>query len=149
MVVACDLLWDAFGPAGAAGGAGPEPAFVSWVGFYAITPGHAEMTLVARRDKPACSPIGLHGACGRSWAERIPLVIADVRSLGAGYIACDPRDRAEVVIPLFEDNGACWGVLDADSYETGAFDERDVEGMTALLEKLGLTTGSRPRVAAR
>ena len=37
---------------------------VSWVGFYFL--GEGEMTLGPRRDKPACSPIGLHGACGRA-----------------------------------------------------------------------------------
>lgn len=146
MNLACDLLWEAFGPPNTAAGPGPEPGLISWVGFYAIAKGHGEMTLVARRDKPACSPIGLHGACGRSWSRQVPLVVTDVKSLGSAYIACDPHDQSEVVIPLFEGGGGCWGVLDADSYDTDAFGEKDVEGMSALLERLGLTTGVRPRV---
>jgi len=141
MTHACDLLWDAFGPAGAPG---PNAGFISWVGFYKKVPTSDEMVLIARRDKPACSPIGLHGACGQSWSRRVPLLVADVKTLGERYIACDPRDQSELVIPLFDNDGSCWGVLDADSYEKSAFDAHDVQGVTRLLESLGLTTSTRP-----
>lgn len=145
MNLACDLLWDAFGPHGKSG---PNSAFISWVGFYEKVPHADEMILLARRDKPACSPIGLHGACGRSWSQRVPLLVGNVKTLGEGYIACDPRDQSELVVPLFHPDGACWGVLDADSFETDAFDRIDVDGTTALLERLGLTTSRRPAIVA-
>lgn len=135
----CDLVWDCFGQA-----AGPRPSY-SWIGFYEKTAGHDEMILAARRDKPACSPIGLHGICGRCWSERRPILVDDVSTLGASYIACDPKDRSEVVIPLFDVSGACWGVLDGDSHETAAFDLPDVIGLARLAEAFGLT----PRVHDR
>lgn len=132
MKIACDLLWNAFHAQG-----------LSWIGFY----GHGgpnnepdQMTLLARRDKTACSPIGLHGCCGRGWKERRPILVDDVKTLGANYVACDPRDQSELVVPLFEADGRCWGVLDADSFDTHAFDETDVRGMTALVEMLGLSS---------
>lgn len=131
MKVACDLLWDAFHAKG-----------LSWIGFYGIGGVNNEpdqMTLLARRDKPACSPIGLHGCCGRGWKERKAIVVDDVRTLGPNYVACDPRDQAELVLPMLEADGRCWGVLDADSFDTHAFDDHDVRGMTALVEMLGLT----------
>src|SRR5262245_36258971 len=85
----CDIGWDAFHDLG-----------VSWIGFYVReSPDANDLILAARRDKPACSPIGLHGACGRALLSRKPLVVTDVANLGAGYIACDPRDRSELVIP--------------------------------------------------
>ena len=59
--------------------------------------------------------------------------------LGENYIACDPRDRSEVVLPLFDGAGSCWGVLDLDSYEFSAFDEADVEGLQDVLRAAGLT----------
>lgn len=133
-----DLLWDAFSPVG-----------VSWIGFYEIAnpgndhgaePGGA-MILGPHRDKPACSPIGLHGACGRGWGERVSLVVTDVARLGEGYVACDPRDLAEVVVPCFDSDGSCWGVLDADSFERGCFDEDDAERLHRLLAAAGLTSG--------
>ena len=128
----CDIGWEAFHDHG-----------VSWIGFYVReTPDADELILAVRRDKPACSPIGLHGACGRALLAQQPLVVTDVANLGAGYIACDPRDKSELVIPLFETDGSCYAVLDADSYDTDAFHTGDVIGLNTLVEHAGL---SQPR----
>lgn len=120
-----DALWDALHDRG-----------VSWVGFY-LHEGRDELVLGPRRDKPACSPIGLHGACGQAFRRRQPLIVRDVQDLGADYIACDPRDRSEVVLALLGDDGTCWGVLDLDSHSVGAFDERDVAGLRQVLAAAG------------
>jgi len=124
---AVDLLWDGLAATG-----------VSWVGFYRGEPGAGEMILGACRDKPACSPIGTHGACGRAWKTERGLVVRDVASLREGYVACDPRDRSEVVVPLFED-GRCWGVLDLDSFDVGAFGVEDAIGLARLMREAGLS----------
>lgn len=77
-----DALWDAHAEHG-----------VSWVGFYHApgqrtedgrTVGEDEMLLGPARNKPACSPIGLHGACGRSYREGVTLIVHDVAALGEG-----------------------------------------------------------------
>ena len=99
-----DILWRALAPTG-----------VSWIGFYLRPAEGDHLVLGPRRDKPACSPIGMNGACGRSWTAKKSLVVTDVSHLGSGYIACDPKDRSEVVVPLIETTGHCWGVLDADA----------------------------------
>lgn len=139
-----DALWGALSLTG-----------VSWVGFYhgpgeqlddGRVAGPEEMLLGARRDKPACSPIGLHGVCGRGWRERASVVVRDVAVLGADYVACDPRDRSEVVVPLFDERGGCWGVIDADSFDVGAFTERDARELHALLARAGVTTPTPPPV---
>ncbi len=122
-----DVLWDALHPTG-----------VSWVGFY-VSEGRDELVLGPRRDKPACSPIGMHGACGQVYLSREPLVVRDVKELGADYVACDPRDRSEVVIPLLDESGDCWGVLDLDSFDSDAFGQDDVEGLQHVLRASGLT----------
>ena len=122
-----DALWDALKDTG-----------VSWVGFY-VHEGGDELVLGPRRDKPACSPIGLHGACGQVFKSRQPLVVCDVKDLGDNYIACDPRDRSEVVIPLLETDGTCWGVLDLDSHDVDSFSQQDVAGLTGVLRAAGLT----------
>lgn len=132
-----ELLWSAFGeqdPEHPVGG------LVSWVGFYAIEPGEREMVLVCREPKPACSPIGLQGLCGRGWKERRAFVVNNVAVLGGGYIACDPRDQSELVVPMIAD-GNCWGVLDVDSYQVGAFTERDAREMDRVCRLAGLSTG--------
>lgn len=111
---------------------------VSWVGFY-VHEGGDELVLAAREPKPACSPIGLHGACGQVFRSREPLVVRDVRDLGENYVACDPRDQSEVVVPLLNDEGTCWGVLDLDSHAVGSFDQADVVGLRQVLHAAGLT----------
>lgn len=136
----CDALWSAFGGEG-------DDEF-SWLGFYlfqadamaavdAARP--AGMVLGPRRDKPACSPIGLHGACGQSYERGVTLVVRDVADLGAGYIACDPRDRSELVIPCWNEDGSRWGVFDADSFGVGTFDAHDAGQIERLLVHSGLS----------
>lgn len=135
-----DALWGAFNRATTAGG-------ISWIGFYLPDPADAGVLVLGpRRDKPACSPIGLHGACGRCYTSGLPLVVTDVANLGAGYIACDARDRSEVVVPLLDAWGRCTGVLDADSYDTGAFAEHDARQLHELLCRAGLSHGQCPAV---
>ena len=120
-----DLLWGGVGSAG-----------ISWIGFYERE-GDDQMTLVCREPKPACSPIGLHGMCGRGMLDRRPLVIADVRTLGPNYIACDPKDQSELVIPLLAPDGSCDAVLDVDSWDLASFDDRDAAGMKTILGVIG------------
>ncbi|HYE03747.1 MAG TPA: GAF domain-containing protein [Phycisphaerales bacterium] len=132
MQAVADALWEELGPPGR----GP----ISWVGFYVPAPEGASLILGPRRDGPACSPIGMHGACGRCFRNRRPLVVTDVARLGAGYIACDPRDRSEVVVPVMAPGarGGCTGVLDVDSHRAGAFSVDDARALLRLLEKAGL-----------
>lgn len=132
------LLWDAFGEADPGV---PTRGLVSWVGFYMKVADADEMELVCREPKPACSPIGLQGLCGRGWKERRSFVVRDVAVLGARYIACDPRDKSELVVPMILD-GKCWGVLDVDSYDVGAFTARDAEMMGGACMRAGLTEAS-------
>jgi len=141
----CDALWEALAPNG-----------LSWIGFYLIDPEapldrsrrEGQMLLAARRDKPACSPIGLHGVCGQGYLEESVRLVEDVGLLGAGYIACDPRDRSELVLPIYR-NGAAWGVLDADSHEIACFGERDVEGLAGVLRAAELLDTDPPLRADR
>lgn len=81
---------------------------VSWCGFYrreVTDEAGQEMTLICREPKPACSPIGLGGMCGRGWRDEAAYVVRDVRVLGANYIACDPKDQSELVIPVWDVGG--------------------------------------------
>ena len=120
---------------------------VSWVGFYlgpgeshdGATAGPDQMVLALRQPKPACSPIGLHGACGQCYRARRSLVVTDVRNLGENYVACDPRDRSEVVVPCLDESGGCFGVLDLDSFDAGAFSTGDAAALSALLARAGLS----------
>ena len=148
----CDLLWNALSPRG-----------LSWVGFYLedstspidAPPTNAgdidqtspsprgELHLSARRDTPACSPIGLQGVCGQSFLEESVRLVEDVALLGSNYIACDPRDASEVVIPIYRHN-IRWGVLDADSHRVACFGPGDVAGLCGVLRAAGLLERDLP-----
>ncbi|MEM1330518.1 MAG: GAF domain-containing protein [Planctomycetota bacterium] len=140
MRVVADAIWEAMGWRPEPGEPHPEGRPYSWIGFYTREDGADEMVLAPSRDTPACNPIGLHGMCGRSCVDGAPVLIDDVRTLGEHYVACDPRDQSEIVIPVFEESGRCFGVLDGDSFDLNAFDEDDIAGLTALVEASGLTT---------
>lgn len=127
MRVVVDALWEQLSDKG-----------VSWVGVYLKVPDQNEMVLGPSRDKPACSPIGLQGVCGQSFLNNAPMVIHDVAELGENYIACDPRDRSEIVVPVYSHTGRIIGVLDLDSYEIAAFNDEDVSGLQAVLQAAGL-----------
>lgn len=125
-----ELWWNAFAALG-----------VSWAGFYVDCPHEPDaqrMILAARRPGPACSPIGIHGACGQALVGRQTLVVRDVADLGAGYIACDPRDRSELVVPCLTAEGQSWGVFDVDSHQVGSFDAIDGAACQELLGLAGL-----------
>ena len=92
MQAVADALWAAFRDKG-----------ISWVGFYLDRPGEPDdrrLVLGPFRDKPACTPIGLHGVCGQALQFRQTRIVPDVTALGEDYIACDPQDRSEIVVPL-------------------------------------------------
>jgi putative methionine-R-sulfoxide reductase with GAF domain len=144
------------------------PAGVSWVGFYsapgltfdagvggASSPtatGGEEMLLICREPKPACSPIGLHGKCGHGYLTGNAVIVDDVATLSGGvdneaYVACDPNDRSEVVVPCVDDAGRVYAVLDLDSYQPGAFTPDDVRTLHAVLVEHGLTRqGATPAI---
>ncbi len=128
MRAAADVLWRFFKDFG-----------VSWVGFYTKIEGREEMVLGPSRDTPACSPIEMHGACGMCYLKRRPIIVTDVHNLAERYIACDPRDRSEALVPLFGEDGQCYGVLDVDSHQRDAFGEIDVIELRKIMESTGIS----------
>lgn len=125
-----DVVWDHLREQG-----------VSWVGFYLDRPNEPEqqrMILGPCRDSPACSPIGLHGVCGQALLQGRTRIVEDVAELGPSYIACDPRDRSEIVVPLIDGDNQCWGVLDLDSWDVGSFSDQDDVGLRDVLTAAGL-----------
>lgn len=118
-----DALWERFAR---------EP--YSWVGFYLLSPDGRSMTLGPRRDKPACSPIEMHGVCGRCVLEARTIIVDDVHALGAAHIVCDPRNLSEICVPVRDAAGKVFAVLDVDSERLAAFDAVDADGLARLLE---------------
>lgn len=107
-----DHAWEALSPTG-----------VSWIGFYHYVPDCEHLILGPCRDSPACSPIALHGVCGQGVTRGKTLIVNDVTELGEAYVACDPRDQSEIVIPI--GNPSANLILDLDSQEKASFGALD------------------------
>ncbi len=105
----------------------------SWVGVYLSKKG--ELVLGPFQGKVACTRIKTgSGVCGTAAAEKKTLVVPNVYDF-PGHIFCDSDSKSEIVIPLVKD-GELFGVLDVDSSEFGAFDERDKEYLEQVAEML-------------
>lgn len=52
------------------------------------------------------------------------------------HIACDPRSRSEVVVPIILDDGRLVAVLDIDSEHVAEFDEEDVIALQQHAKKI-------------
>ncbi|MDH3590851.1 MAG: GAF domain-containing protein [Planctomycetota bacterium] len=98
-----------------------------WVGFYRLAPDGS--LVVGPYQGPIAStrlPPG-RGVCGAAIAAGETVLVPDVHSF-PGHIACDPRSKSEIVVPL-RYRGELVGVLDVDSDRPDAFDETDRAGL--------------------
>jgi L-methionine (R)-S-oxide reductase len=94
-----------------------------WVGFYLVK--GTELVLGPFQGPIACTRIARgRGVCGTAWAEAKTLVVPDVHQF-PGHIACSAASNSEIVVPLCDNNGRIWAVLDIDSVDTNDFSHRD------------------------
>ena len=102
---------------------------INWLGFYFLK--GEELVLGPFQGAPACVRIAPgRGVCGTAFATGETQVVADVLEF-PDHIACDPRSRSEVVVPLYAGE-AVVGVLDVDSPITDRFGPGDVKLLEVL-----------------
>ena len=53
-----------------------------------------------------------------------------------GHIACDSRSNSEIVVPLLDEKGDVWGVLDVDSKAIDAFSATDQHWLEKIVRLL-------------
>ncbi len=106
---------------------------LNWAGFYLMR--GEELVLGPFQGRPACVRIQVgKGVCGTAAATRASQVVPDVHAF-PGHIACDPRSRSELVVPIAVD-GRIVGVLDLDSDRPERFDDGDRIGVEALVSDI-------------
>jgi L-methionine (R)-S-oxide reductase len=71
------------------------------------------------------------GVCGTAAQKRQTIIVPDV-NLFPGHIACDAKSKSEIVVPVFDREGAIIAVLDIDSDRLDAFDDLDREGLERI-----------------
>jgi len=107
-----------------------------WTGFYFVA-GVDELHVGPYQGPIACQVLKGRGVCLHVARTGDPAVVGDVSAF-PGHIACDPRAKSEVVIPL-KKGGRVVAVLDIDARELDQFGPADVahlERIVALLEPL-------------
>src|ERR1017187_10530728 len=106
---------------------------LNWAGFYFLR--GRDLVLGPFQGNVACVRIALgRGVCGTAAERRETVIVADVLSF-PGHIACDPRSRSEIVVPLIQ-GGRLLGVLDLDSPLLARFERDDAEGLTEAVSVL-------------
>jgi len=103
---------------------------LNWVGFYFYD--GRELVVGPFQGHPACVRIALgKGVCGTAAVSRQTQRIADVDAF-PGHIPCDSASRSELVVPLFDGQGALVGVFDLDSPVLERFDNEDQLGLESI-----------------
>jgi GAF domain-containing protein len=111
-----------------------------WTGFYRVVEPGVRLRVGPYQGSLGCLDIEFgRGVCGTAASERRTVVVPDVHAF-PGHITCDPRSRSEIVVPVFDGEGALLAVLDIDSAVPDGFGDDDREGLEALVAWFAGTT---------
>jgi GAF domain-containing protein len=105
----------------------------SWTGFYFLVGGD-ELHVGPYQGPVACQVLRGGGVCLHCARTRQPVIVPDVEMF-PGHIACDPRSRSEIAMPVLSGERVV-AVLDIDSAEPAQFDEDDVAPLAGILDLL-------------
>jgi L-methionine (R)-S-oxide reductase len=105
-----------------------------WTGFYIHT--NNDLTVGPYQGPLACQVLEREkGVCWAAFLNKETIIVPDVHKF-PGHIACDSRSNAEIVVPLLDEKGQVWGVLDVDSKMRDVFspvDQHWLEKIVGLL----------------
>jgi len=104
-----------------------------WTGFYRLVAA-GQLLIGPYQGTLGCLRIPFdRGVCGAAARSQRTVIVPNVHRF-PGHIACDPRSRSEIVVPVFDGRGELIGVLDVDSDQPDAFDEVDQRWLEKILE---------------
>jgi GAF domain-containing protein len=122
------LLWETFVQA-------------NWCGFYRRV-GDRVLAVGPYQGTLGCLRIefdrGVCGACARSGEVQL---VPDVSKVD--HIACDPRTRSEVVVPVFDHDKTLRAVLDIDSTHPSGFSRAEADRLLELMRDVFAVPGVR------
>lgn len=104
----------------------------SWTGFYLVA--GDELHVGPYQGPVACQVLRGEGVCITCWRTAQPVVVPDVH-LFSGHVACDPRSRSEIVLPVVK-QGRVVAVFDVDSHQPAQFSEADIAPLARILALL-------------
>ena len=102
-----------------------------WVGFY-LKKDH-QLVLGPFQGPLACTRIDFDsGVCGHAYTTRETVIVPNVDEF-PGHIACSSASKSEIVVPMFDDAGQVFAVLDVDSERLDDFSETDRDGLERIV----------------
>lgn len=102
-----------------------------WTGFYRVC--GDRLVVGPYIGTVGCLQIEFgRGVCGTAASTLTTLIVPDVNQF-PGHIACDPKSKSEIVVPVFAPDGVLIAVLDVDSDQLDAFDEVDQRGLEKIV----------------
>ena len=103
-----------------------------WTGFYRVVAPEL-LKIGPYQGGHGCLVIPFaRGVCGAAARTREVQLVPDVEAF-PGHIACSSSTLSEIVLPVFDKDGALIAVFDIDSNQPAAFDEEDSAGLAAIL----------------
>ena len=107
---------------------------VLWTGFYTLKNG--ELLVKTYQGPLACQVLKKNtGVCWTAINEQKTIVVPDVHQF-KGHIACDPRSKSEIVVPVRDNDNRITGVLDIDSKVLNRFDDTDAKELEKIIRLL-------------
>lgn len=104
----------------------------NWTGFYRVVAPEL-LKIGPYQGGHGCLVIPFNrGVCGAAARSGQTQLVADVDAF-PGHIACASSTRSELVIPVFDADGALIAVFDIDSDLPDAFDETDADALAMIL----------------
>ena len=101
-----------------------------WCGFYRLHDG--DLTVGPYQGPLACPILARNqGVCWAGINRRQTIIVPDVHQF-PGHIACDPRSKSEIVVPVPDRSDNIVAVLDVDSNRKKAFDETDARELAVI-----------------
>jgi L-methionine (R)-S-oxide reductase len=106
-----------------------------WTGFYRVVAPEL-LKIGPYQGGHGCLVIPFsRGVCGAAARSGQVQLVPDVHAF-ADHIACSSTTLSELVLPVWNGQGALLGVLDLDSNTPAAFDQTDADALAALLAEV-------------
>lgn len=104
-----------------------------WTGFYRVVKPGELLRVGPYQGTLGCLDIAFgRGVCGTAASTGVTQVVPDVHAF-PGHISCDGRSESEIVVPVFDQEGALLAVFDIDSAQKNSFDDLDRVHLERLL----------------
>ena len=105
-----------------------------WTGFYRVT-GPQMLKIGPYQGGHGCLVIPFsRGVCGAAARTGEVQLVPDVHAF-ADHIACASSTQSELVLPVFDANGALLAVFDIDSDQPDAFTQEDATRLQEILKR--------------